>query len=68
LAAATVAASLPRSGPIIQLHQVSLSGPALPQLIGNAKALVHSRRAGLYWDVAGAGFFMALFVAAAILI
>ena len=40
----------------------------MPRGIANAKALVRSRRMGFYWDVAGAGFFMALFVAAAILI
>ena len=66
--AATAAASPPRSRPIIQLHQVTLRQPTLRQSIGNAKALVRSRHFGLYWDVAGAGFFMALFLAAAILI
>ena len=49
-------------------RQTAFRQTAFRQTLAEARALVRGRRFGFYMDVLGATFFMALFVAAAILV
>lgn len=62
----------PRHRPILPLPRIAVDlaleiRQPIARATANAAALARSRRYGFYLDVFGASFFMALFVAAAIL-